>query len=132
MKKFHVGIKAIIHDEDNGYLMLRHSSGWLDFPGGRIDGQEDFAQTITRELSEELPGSDLVSIGNLIGAKRVMKDIQDDISLVLLYFEAKVKLPEPVVLSEEHSEYLWVKTMDDIDEKDKDSENVVMLKKLLK
>ena len=111
--------------------MLRHSSGRLDFPGGRMDGNEDFGDTMARELSEELPGSKLVEIGNMIGARRVMKDIQDDISLVLIYFEARVALPDLVRLSDEHSEYFWVKSMNDIDEKDKDSKNVTMIEKLL-
>lgn len=131
MKKFYVGIKAVIHDDKKGYLMLRHTSGWLDFPGGRMDDDENFEDTMRRELSEELPGSKLIAIGDLLGSKRVMKDIDDDISLVLLYFKATVKLPEQIVLSDEHTEYQWVTSRDDINESDTESENVQIVIKLL-
>jgi len=131
MKKFYVGVKAVIYDEQKGYLMLRHTSGWLDFPGGRMDDDEDFQEAMKRELREELPGSILVSMGKLLDTKRVMKDIDGDISLVLLYFSATVKLPENIILSDEHSEYYWVKNVDDIADSDKKSENVAIVEKLL-
>jgi 8-oxo-dGTP pyrophosphatase MutT (NUDIX family) len=131
MKIFYVGVKAVIHDEEKGYLMLRHASGWLDFPGGRMDEDEDFKDTLERELSEELPGSKLLAIGDLIGSKRVMKDIDNNISLVLLYFNATVELPKQISLSDEHTEYQWVKSIIDIDQADRESENVQIVKKLL-
>ncbi len=131
MKKFYVGIKAVIHDEAKGYLMLRHTSGWLDLPGGRMDGDEDFEATLRRELREELPGSTLLATADLVGTQRVMKDIDDDISLVLLYFKATVELPAEIVLSDEHTEYLWIKSLDDIAASDRESENVHIMEKLL-
>lgn len=115
MKKFYVGIKGIVVDEEKGALLLKReykSGDFWDTPGGRIDGDEDFKDTLARELAEELPGIEVQNIGELLGAHRVQKDIDDDISLVLLYFEVKATLPDPVQLSEEHDDYLWVRTRD--------------------
>lgn len=113
MKKFYVGVKAIIKTEQ-GFLILKHAKGHYDTPGGRIDDNEDFEQTLRRELSEELPGINVVTVGDLIGAFRLQKDIDGDISLVLLYFLVNATLPDPLVLSDEHQSYLYVDSVLDI------------------
>lgn len=115
MKKFYVGVKGIIKT-DQGYLLLKHSKGHFDTPGGRIDDNEDFEQTLRRELTEELPGISDISIGELAGAFRLQKDINGDISLVLLYFLVQATLANPIILSDEHSAYLWIKSISDIPE----------------
>jgi 8-oxo-dGTP pyrophosphatase MutT (NUDIX family) len=115
IKKFNVGVKGIIKT-DQGYLILKHVKGHYDIPGGRIDDDEDFKDTLTRELGEELPGITSIEISDLIGAYRLHKDIDGDVSLVLLYFLVNAILPDPVVLSEEHTEYLFVKDMTSIPE----------------
>lgn len=113
MKKFYVGVKGLIQTEQ-GYLLLKHTKGHYDMPGGRIDDNESFEQTLARELSEELPGITGVKIGDLIGSFRLQKDIDNDTSLVLLYFLVSAKLPNPIRLSEEHQSYYWIKTISDI------------------
>ena len=117
MKKFYVGIKGVVQEPGKGFLLLKRdykSGDFWDTPGGRMDGDEDFRATLMRELSEELPGIKDVSIGELLGAHRLQKDIDGDVSLVLLYFLVRAKLPEPVKLSEEHDDYLWVKAAKDV------------------
>ncbi len=117
MKTFYVGIKGIVVDERRGALLLHReykSGDFWDTPGGRVEGDEDFIDTLRRELEEELPGATVQNIGDFLGAHRVQKNIDGDISLVLLYFSVTVVVPEPVVLSEEHDNYLWVKSRADI------------------
>ncbi len=106
MKKFYVGVKGIVHD-NRGYLLLRSAKGYWDIPGGRIDGEETIEQTLRRELSEELPSITVQSITSLQGAFRMPKDIEEDTGLVLLYYLVEAKLPEQVILSEEHENILW-------------------------
>ena len=111
MKKFFVGIKAIIYDETRGVLLLKHEKGFWDVPGGRMDGNETIEQTLTREITEELPGATLKSLGKLQNAFRLQKDIVDDTSLVLLYYLVEVNLPSDIKLSDEHIEYIWLNNM---------------------
>lgn len=113
IKKFYVGVKGIIRT-DKGYLVLKHAKGHYDTPGGRIDGDEEFEQTLRRELSEELPGISDVHIGDLLSSSRLHIDIEEDTSLVLLYFLVNATLPDPIVLSEEHQSYQWITSVDGI------------------
>jgi 8-oxo-dGTP pyrophosphatase MutT (NUDIX family) len=113
MKKFYVGVKGVIKAE-KGYLLLKHTKGHFDMPGGRMDGNEDFKDTLTRELSEELPGINDVKIGELVGSYRLQKDIEDDTSLVLLFFLVSANLTSPIVLSDEHQSYQWITSAEDI------------------
>ncbi len=129
MKKFYVGVKGVIK-EDRGYLILKSTKGHWDIPGGRMDSDETFEQTIIREVSEELPGSEVTAINELQGAFRLHKDIDDDISLVLLYFLVKAKLPKEVKLSYEHESFIWVNRIEDLPD-DLNPEIDRILRKLL-
>jgi 8-oxo-dGTP pyrophosphatase MutT (NUDIX family) len=129
LKKFYVGVKGLIR-AGSGFLILKHESGRYDIPGGRIDDDEDFEQTLRRELNEELPGIKDVKIGNMIGAYRLHKDIDQDTSLVLLYFSVEAILPEEIELSDEHTEYLWVSTRSEIPNAT-DPQLIALLQKLL-
>ena len=115
MKKFYVGVKGIIKHPEKGVLLLQDPK-IIDVPGGRIDDNENFEQTLTREISEELPGSKLLSIGELLGVSRIPKDIDGDTSLVLIFYRVDVELPEPLQLSEEHDSYMWVKDINSMPE----------------
>lgn len=115
MKKFYVGVKAIIHDENRGVLLLKDPR-IIDVPGGRIDDDENFEQTLRREISEELPNTTVKSIGELLGTYRVPKDISENTSLVLLFFEVDAVVPDDITLSDEHTGYIWVKSVEDLPE----------------
>lgn len=109
MKKFYVGIKAIIHDEQRGILLLEDEK-IIDVPGGRIDDAESFEEALRREISEELPGCEVEAVGNLLGSYRVPVDVAEDTGLVLLFYAVRAKVPLEVKISEEHKDYLWVKS----------------------
>lgn len=117
MKKFYVGIKAVVTDDSKGILLLGRdyaSGNFWDTPGGRIDDDENFEQTLKRELSEELPGITDIKLQKLVGATRIHKDIETDTGLVLVYFSVNAKLPEPINLSDEHNSYKWIDRKSDI------------------
>lgn len=118
MKKFYVGVKALIHDE-RGYLLIRRAKhdtngGYWDLPGGRLDGGESYEQALAREIAEELPGAELLSIGDLLSTQKLSFDVAPDTGLVLLFFDVEATVPEKVSLSEEHDAFLWVLTEEDI------------------
>ena len=111
MKKFYVGIKGVIK-QDDAVLVLKKNTPepFWEICGGRIDGDETIEQTLRRELEEELPGIAQVQIQQLLCAYRFPKDIESDTSLMLVYFQVSASLPDPIQLSDEHTEYRWVKT----------------------
>jgi len=131
MKKFYVGIKAIVHDKDRGYLLLKHNKGHWDIPGGRMDDGEEFKDTIEREFSEEIPGTELLDIGDLQGTFRLPHDIDGDMGLILLYFVVTAKTPGVLVVGDEHSEFLWINSGSDIPDEDVNPEMKKILYKLL-
>jgi 8-oxo-dGTP diphosphatase len=116
-KLFNVGVKGIIQDSKRGIILLHRdykSGDFWDMPGGRIDQDEDFKDTLLRELAEELPGITNIKIGKLLGAFRLKKDINENVSLVLLYFLVDARLPDEVKLSDEHESYVWIKSHSDV------------------
>lgn len=116
MKSFHVGIKGVVRRKDGAVLLLKKNSEqpFWEIPGGRIDGDESIEETLTRELQEELPGTTDVKVQRILCAHRLPKDIKPDLSLMLLYFEVSASVPEPIKLSEEHTDFRWVTTADEI------------------
>lgn len=115
LKKFYVGVKAVIQT-GQGVLLIKHAGGWWDMPGGRLDDDEELEDALAREISEELPGAELIEIHGIAGVHRVQKDFDGDISLTLVYYDVAVRLPEDIVLSEEHGEWRWIKKGDEFPE----------------
>lgn len=113
MKTFFVGVKGFIRDE-RGILLIRHNEGHWDVPGGRMDGNETFEDTLAREIAEEIPGAALTSVNELKGALRLQKDIQGDVSLILLYFLVEARLPKHIRIGDEHSSISWINYRGDI------------------
>jgi len=120
MKQFHIGVKGVIV-QDGYVLVLRKANKtyeglkrYWEFPGGRIEEGETFEAAFQRELSEELPGVRLKSLGKLLHAEPVPKyEDYPDFGLILMFFQVEV---EPIVgsvdLSDEHDAYDWVKPKD--------------------
>lgn len=129
MKKFYVGVKAVIQDE-RGILLIKHMNGFWDMPGGRIDDNEDFETALRRELSEELAGSTVKFIGEQLGAARVHRDIKDDISLVLIFFKVGIDIPEGTLMGDEHTEHLWITSLEQIPEPINPVMKAIVLKEL--
>lgn len=117
MKNFNVGIKGVIRREDGAVLLLKKNNekAFWEVPGGRIDGDESIEQTLRRELAEELPGSTNVRVKRILTAHRLPFDISDSVSLMLIYFEVEVTLPKLIKISEEHSDFKWVTSVDDVE-----------------
>lgn len=132
MKQFFIGVKAIIIDDERGALLLKEqkNSDFVDVPGGRIDDNETFQQTLLREISEELPNVEVQSIEELLGAYRVPKDLKENTGLVLLFYRVRAKIPINLVLSNEHEEYIWVKDKNRIPEGVNEEIRKILIKSL--
>ena len=49
-----VTIKGLVFNEEGKLLLLQEPDGMWELPGGRIEHGEEFAQTLTREIREEV------------------------------------------------------------------------------
>ena len=108
IKVFNLGIKAAIVKDDK-ILLLKHTAGYWDFPGGRIDDDESIEQTLRREISEETPNATVNNIGEVICAYRIPGDVfEDGMGLALIVYRVDVDFPDNYVeISDEHTETWW-------------------------
>lgn len=108
--KLQVGVKALIVNSDNKYLLMKravvmendHEPHW-DMPGGRINPEESLSDALRREILEET--------GLTISGKLHLMDAQDifaptkDLHVVRLTYA--VDGDGNAITSAEHSESAW-------------------------
>jgi 8-oxo-dGTP pyrophosphatase MutT (NUDIX family) len=116
-KLFHVGVKALIEDEQGRVLLLK-APAWekgnieahWDIPGGRIQEGGDVADTLEREIKEET-GINRLESSKFITAvisNHQIKFEDQMLGLVLMIYEVKVPRGGDVTLSHEHTAFEWV------------------------
>jgi ADP-ribose pyrophosphatase YjhB (NUDIX family) len=103
-----VGVKILLKNEENKYLLLRRSkekypeigAQW-DIVGGRIEIGTPLLENLKREIKEEV-GLELVGEPKLIAAQDILKT---DKHVVRLTYVGTAN--GSIVLSDEHDEYQW-------------------------
>lgn len=111
---FHIGIKGLATDEEGRILLVKlpawkdRPSYW-DIPGGRMDEGEDFYQTLTRELKEEI---DCEYVGEPELLKAVVSNLtipvgDDEVGLVLMVYKVKLAEDSVIVLNGEETDFAW-------------------------
>jgi 8-oxo-dGTP diphosphatase len=109
LKSFQIGVKGVVV-VDGRVLLLKRQDRWSgmiwEMPGGRMEVGEEIAETLRRELREEVPSIGRIEIGALLHAARVPHD-WGEVGLVLLFYRVQAEVAE-VVLSDEHVGYAWV------------------------
>ncbi len=118
-KKFHVGIKALVRNNENEILILKvnpkeltknkHGVYW-DLPGGRIKEGGTVENTMKKELEEEIGyKGEIKDVKLLHGTIANIEIPVDDerFGLVLFVYTCKIN-PTKIRLSFEHIEYKWV------------------------
>lgn len=113
-KLFNVGVKAVIR-KDHKVLMMKNKAGFWEVPGGRIDANESIEQALHRELREELPNIHSIVLGEVLDARRLHKDIHDNVSLVLIFYEVSADFDGEPQISDEHTEWKWADPKDALD-----------------
>ncbi|MEX1112793.1 MAG: NUDIX hydrolase [Candidatus Andersenbacteria bacterium] len=107
---FHVGVKGILMHDDKALILQADSPShgrYWDFPGGRVQEQESLQETLLREVTEEVPSLENISVGPLVHGARLTLLNDRDIGLVLFFFRISAAFTE-IVLSEEHAGYQWL------------------------
>jgi 8-oxo-dGTP diphosphatase len=109
IKDCNVGIKALLVVDGKCLIVKRvePTHEYWDVPGGRIDNDETLSETLARELKEELPSLVSYTIRDVVGAYRFRRNITNNRALVLIFYKVEAE-PFDVVLSDEHTEYLWI------------------------
>jgi mutator protein MutT len=97
--KFPISTKAIIID-DNKVLCLKNERNEWDFPGGKIEFNEDIENCLIREIKEETN----LSVQNLNFLKPLNMKF-NGVSVVILIYSASISCDSPIIISYEHSEY---------------------------
>jgi mutator protein MutT len=107
-KPFGLAIRAVILNKNGRCLLLRRSSNnktnvekW-EFPGGKIEPNENFTEALHREVAEEVGSK--ISIGRAVGFAWTELP---KVNVVQIIMEARLKSGK-VRLSQEHDDYAWV------------------------
>lgn len=108
------GQKAFILNDKQEVLIIKRRQGEIyqdnwDVPGGKLEDTDDLIQAISREIKEEC-GLDLKRIILVLSTSKFQGTAKDS-PLVFrnIYLATAVGT---VKLSEEHSEYKWIKLSD--------------------
>lgn len=109
LQTYFVGVKGVVVDDDR-ILLLKKSGerAFWDVPGGRINRDEKVAETLERELREELPSITKIKQGSLLAAHVLDRMIADDVGLTLLFYKVEAEFDGEITLSSEHTEARWM------------------------
>lgn len=116
---FHLGIKALIRDEDRKILLFKADPARLvgdneahwDLPGGRLERGEDPLTTLRREVKEETGIPDVHITRHLhmgLSNIRIPQREQESVGLILSVYECSIPPGAVVEISDEHTHYQWV------------------------
>ena len=97
--KFPISIKAIVID-DNKVLCLKNERNEWDFPGGKINFDEDVEEGLIREVKEETN----LDIKNL----KILKPFNlkfNDVPVFIVVYSCEISCNSSILTSYEHSEY---------------------------
>jgi len=122
-QEFHIGIKALIKNEKGEMLLLKSGPAeqkhtqveFWDLPGGRIKTGHSISDTLKREVEEELGISGQnVEIGKVFDAtiSNFKASHGKNVGLMLIAYNCKLNGKQDFKLSDEHSEWKWVKIED--------------------
>lgn len=108
--KLQVGVKVLLQNDKDEYLLLRRSEAFhnekephWDIPGGRIDPEEALHDALRREIMEETSLA-VDDDFRLLAAQDIMVTAKD-LHVVRLTYTAKGT--GPVITSDEHQETKW-------------------------
>jgi len=108
MFNFRIAVKSFVMNEKNELLLIKrrdndpHKPGMWEVPGGRLELGENPFKGLKRETKEET-GLD-VEILNPLGVHHFTRD--DKLNITMITFLCK-PISHSVILSKEHTQYLW-------------------------
>lgn len=119
---FHLGIKALIRNEEGKILLLKinpeklrrcngyNGETYWDIPGGRIHRGDTIEKTLRREVEEETGITSIKSFSPflmVLSPLRIPLEDDTDIGLILSTYICEVGKEGEIKLSKEHLEAKW-------------------------
>jgi 8-oxo-dGTP pyrophosphatase MutT (NUDIX family) len=108
---FEISVKALI-TKNGKILTLTTDSGFIDFPGGRLDDSEynrSFKSVLKREITEELGYEGDVVINDFIMfTKGMYKHNGTDHFVARIFYSVIINYKFPFLLSDEHVNIEWL------------------------
>ena len=115
---FHLGIKALIRDSDGKILLLQvnpaklngERKNYWDLPGGRVQKNQNIADTLKREVVEETGINDIQvtrEVGMTLSNIRIPLSDHESVGLILGIYECRISGDDDIVLSDEHIDFDW-------------------------
>jgi len=115
---FHLGIKALIRNEEGKVLLLQVNPAKLhgerkdywDLPGGRVQKGDSVEDTLKREVLEETGIDQIVdikSVSMVLSNIRIPLNGSDSVGLILSVHSCCIATDTTISLSDEHIAYEW-------------------------
>lgn len=96
---------AVIFNDMNEVLLIKHIKGHWSFPKGHVEGNEQEIETALREIKEE------TNLDVIIDEKVrfiITYNPKENISKDVVYFKAKTLNDNVILQNEEVLEYKWI------------------------
>jgi 8-oxo-dGTP diphosphatase len=107
---FQIGVKGLIINEYRQILLVQDQKGRWDIPGGRMDQDESFIQTLTRELQEEIGAQisgEMEHFYTVLSNVTIKVD-ENEYGLVLVVYRVTLSSSTTFILGAEETAYEWV------------------------
>lgn len=116
---FFVGVKGLIQDVQGRFLLLladvsthrKNTEAYWDIPGGRIKEGQSMLETLEREILEEtgIRAAAPQFLTAVVSNHEIPLESGGNAGLVLMVYRVTIPEGSKVELSEEHTDYEWVK-----------------------
>ncbi|MCD4780677.1 MAG: NUDIX domain-containing protein [Candidatus Omnitrophica bacterium] len=108
LKPFYLAVRGVLKDEQGRFLLLqrsrdsRHQPGFWEFPGGKVDPGENFADALIREFKEET-GLDIHLSSVLTAGEWEREEYK-----IVYLFMCVDPVGGEICLSREHDDWAWM------------------------
>ena len=97
-----------IHNAQKEYLLLQYNAGHWDFAKGKIEKGETKEEAALRELNEEAGISAHIEPGFEESFSYIFHDYDKQLTQKTVYFFIGKATDDHVVLSDEHTDFVWL------------------------
>lgn len=105
----------VLQRADGAVLILQDSDGLWGLPGGRLEVDEAWQDGLSREIGEEIGIVDFRLLPDVLGVFQRTRSSDATQKIYGVIFKAELLSERPIVLSDEHVAYAWIKNYDELE-----------------